>query len=177
MPKRQRDAKRPQKPLDMVFAKRGRGRIGISRSEVRNRADDYRELLRQWWDVIGEPLLRAKTREDVMHAFDGPGLYRKEEFVPCLAGLILKVLRDPKFPKKRSAQINFLADSLAARGRVSPRRSRDVCAQERAKPTHYIVRQEFYIDCTCGYEGPARQGACPECGTDIVLPPGTTLTS
>ncbi len=52
-------------------------------------------------------------------------------------------------PLRREAQINFLADSLAGRGLVSPRRSRDICAQERAteKRRHRIIRQEFYVEC------------------------------
>jgi len=30
---------------------------------------------------------------------------------------------------------------------------------------HKIIRQEYYIECTCGYEGPAKDGACQGCGT------------
>jgi hypothetical protein len=48
---------------------------------------------------------------------------------------------------------------------VTPRRSREICAEERAKIRHVIVRREYYIECSCGYEGPARDGACRNCGT------------
>ena len=107
----------------------------------------------------------------MIQAFEKVPDFYKQEFVPTLAPLILKVLREPTFPKRRSAQIGFLADSLAARGRVSPRRSRDISARERTKKTHQIVRRDYYIECTCGYEGPARYGACPGCGTDTVAGP------
>ncbi len=33
---------------------------------------------------------------------------------------------------------------------------------------HFIIRQDFYIQCTCSYEGPALNGACRKCGTDIL---------
>jgi len=71
---------------------------------------------------------------------------------------------------KREAQIAFLADSLGARGLVSPRRSRDICYEERAKPVHFIIRQDCYIQCTCAYKGPALHGKCPKCGTERIHP-------
>ena len=62
--------------------------------------------------------------------------------MPSLAGLVIKVLQERKFPKRQEAQINFLADSLAALGRVRPRRSRDICGEERAEaaPSHNFLR-------------------------------------
>jgi hypothetical protein len=121
---------------------------------------------------VAEPLLKARTEEDMSRAFDLAPSY-KMEFVP-LASLILKVLRDPKFPKRPEPQRNFLADSLAGRGLISPRRSRDICERERKTKVHYITRQDYYIQCTCLYKGPALHGKCPKCGTDRVslpLPP------
>ncbi|MGA7794959.1 MAG: hypothetical protein WCA19_18120 [Candidatus Acidiferrales bacterium] len=84
------------------------------------------------------------------------------EFMPMLAGLVFKVIREHKFPKREEARINFLADSLGGYGSVSARRSRDICEKERKKKVHQIVREEFYIVCTCGYKGPALRGACPK---------------
>jgi len=79
---------------------------------------------------------------------------------------VFEIVRDPKFPKVRTkSQIHFLADSLGAGGVVKARRSREICAIERAKVQHVIVRREFYIACTCGYSGPALNGGCPKCGT------------
>ena len=99
------------------------------------------------------------------------GPYR-EQFAR-IPSLILKTIRDSKFPKRRNAQINFLADSLAAWGAVSPRRSRDICgnerAKERAKSPHRIIRKEFYVECSCGYKGPARDNACRKCGATIPM--------
>ena len=128
-------------------------------------------LLSQHWKVVGEPLLGAETPEEVIAAFGAVPEIQRVHFVPSLADLILRILREPYFPKTRNAQIGFLADSLGARGVVRPRRSRDICAEERKKVLHYIIRQDFYIECTCGYEGPARKGACPKCGTDTVAWP------
>jgi hypothetical protein len=34
-----------------------------------------------------------------------------------------------------------------------------------AKLKHVIVRREYYIECSCGYKGPALDGACRDCGT------------
>jgi hypothetical protein len=66
--------------------------------------------------------------------------------------------------------MNFLADSLAARGVRSARRSRDICDQERKKKVNYIIRQDYYIECTCRYKGPALHGKCPKCGTGQLSP-------
>jgi len=77
----------------------------------------------------------------------------------------LKIVNDPKFPKRAAAQIRYLADSLAGVEQVTPRRSRDIVAEERNRIRHKIIRQDYYIACTCGYEGPALDGACRGCGT------------
>jgi hypothetical protein len=105
--------------------------------------------------------------------FEGQAVYDRD-FMPALALLVLSVLRDPKFPKrKREARINFLADSLAGLGRVTARRSRDICEQERAKArrAHYIIRYEFFVECSCGYKGQSRNHACPKCRAEIVFYP------
>ncbi|MFB3923940.1 MAG: hypothetical protein ACE145_19640 [Terriglobia bacterium] len=113
--------------------------------------------------------MKAQNEEEVIRAFDLAPSY-KLEFAP-IAPLILRILRDPKFPKRPEPQRNFLADSLAGRGLISPRRSRDICEQERKKKVHLIVRQDYYIECTCRYKGPALHGQCPKCGTDrLALP-------
>lgn len=95
----------------------------------------------------------------------------KDEF-KHISSFLLSVVHDPDFPKRdREARINFLADSLAARGAVTPRTSRDICAKERAKQRskaqHRILRHEYYVECSCGYKGPARDNACRKCGAEI----------
>jgi hypothetical protein len=122
---------------------------------------------------VGDALLKAQTEEDVVRAFDPWPNYRRD-FEP-IASQILKVLREPKFPKRREAQINFLADFLAGRGGISARRSRDICEQERKKKVNYIIRQDYYIECTCRYKGPALHGRCPKCGTDRLSLPLVVL--
>ena len=81
-----------------------------------------------------------------------PGEY---EFMPYRAPLILKVLKEATFPKLPRAQVNFMADSIAALGLVSARRSRDICAEDRAreKRAHHILRAELYIECSWRLKG------------------------
>jgi hypothetical protein len=110
-------------------------------------------------------LLAARSSEEITKAVreNAPGV--SASLAPH-SELILKIVRDPKFPAVRSAsQIHFLADSLGGQGFVKPRRSREICAEERSRVRHVIVRQEYYIECSCGYKGPALDGACRECGT------------
>jgi hypothetical protein len=172
LPKRKKLFENPKKTLDAFSEKRGRGRpYKVRASEVTGRAYNYRLIFSQTWDLLGEHLLRARTEEEVLQAFARTGY--KSEF-EHIASLILAVLHDADFPKRnRKARINFLADSLAARGVVTPRTSRDICgkarAKERAKSSHKIVRKEFYVECSCGYKGPARDNACRKCGAEIPL--------
>jgi hypothetical protein len=86
-------------------------------------------------------------------------------------------VRDRNFPKRRKAQAKFLGDSLGADGEVSPRRSRDICTQERAiekraqqaQRAHHVLRYEFWIECSCSYKGRSQDHACPKCGAVINL--------
>ena len=172
MPKRKEAIEKPEKTLDTFSEKRARGRpYKIRSSEVTGRAYNYRLIFSQTWELLTENLMRAKTEEDVVQAFE-PTAYKGE--FEHIAQLILTVLKDPLFPKKsKQARINFLADSLAARGVVTPRTSRDICgkarAREQAKSQFKIVRKEFYVECSCGYKGPARNNACRKCGAEIPL--------
>lgn len=160
-----------QNPLDTVLEKRPRGRpVKIKASWVRGRADNYRWVLNQVWDRVGPRLLKAQTHEDVILSYEGAdiGSYSLE-FVQ-LADLIIQVLKEKKFPKQnRKAQINFLADSIAAHGSVTPRSSRDICERERARLEHVyrILRYEFWIECSCGYKGRSFGHACPKCEAEI----------
>lgn len=155
-------------------------------SEVFGRSEHYRWILEQVWERLRQPLLQAQTEEEVVKAFAENANPYSQQFVPALAPLILRALRDPKFPKrepklrkgtrkprkrKPNQRIIFLADSLAGVGVVSPSRSRDICAAERAKrratSKHRILRHEFYVECSCGYKGPACDNACRKCGAEI----------
>ena len=146
--------------------KRKRGRpFHIEPSVVVDSADIYRLWFEQYWSKLGSRFLAARSVEDVRQAIaeDAPGI--TGNLAPYLE-LILKILRDPRFPAVRSAaQIGFLADSLGGQGLVTPRRSREICVLERRRVRHVIVRREYYIECSCGYKGPALDGACRDCGT------------
>lgn len=162
MRKRRKVAKQAEKPLDTFSKRPKRGRPGVRPSEISGRGEHYRLIFTHIWDVVGSALLQARTEEQVVRAFDPCPNYQRE--FEHQASLILRVLREPKFPKRTKPQRNFLADSLAGLGRISPRRSRDICLHERNKIEHHIIREEYYVECTCGYQGPALDGGCRKCG-------------
>ena len=157
---------------DFNSQKKSRGRPQkIPRNWVTGRAQKYRLQLQQGWTRLEAALLSARTTEEVQAAFENCFPSCARDFVPERAADILALLCDPKFPKGREARIQFLADSLGGRPSLSLRTSRDICERERAlqrrKSRHRILRNEFYIECTCGYKGPARDNACRKCGAEI----------
>ena len=162
-------AKRLKKGLDSWQKKMRRGRRARMRaSEIRGRADNYRWIFDQVWERLWPLLSKAKSKEEVMETLEqGANPYHRE-FVP-FASLAFKILKERRFPRRRKAQINFLADSLAGLGLVTPRRSRDICEEERTKEkkTHRIIHYEFYIECSCGHKGRSHAHSCPECGAKI----------
>jgi hypothetical protein len=149
--------------IDSFSVKRPPGRPGIRKSFVIGSAYNAGLMLKQHWHYVGEPLLSAQNAGEVSAAFKETPTSVQDHFRQ--GDLILSILRDPKFPTRKEAQIQFLADSLGGRGEISPRRSRDICAEERNRLRHYIIRRDFYIECTCKYKGPALHDACPRCGT------------
>jgi hypothetical protein len=146
--------------------KRGRGRpVRVAHSFVLGQADHYRIVLQQFWPKLGPRFLAAHSANEIVSTVRQEAVGISGSTIQ-FADLILKILRDPKFPRTRAkSQIHFLADSLGGQGFVTPRRSREICAEERSKVKHVIVRREYYIECSCGYEGPARDGACRNCGS------------
>jgi hypothetical protein len=163
-----------------------KGRPGVIPSEIVARADNYRQIFwktrldpkkKEWVrdrpEEWAEQLLRATTEDNVRSALEVGSSAAQNEF-KALVPLILSVLRSRTFPKRKAAQCDFLADSLAGHGLVTPRRSRDICGAERAKERtrspHKIIRREFYVECSCGYKGPARNDACRKCGARISYP-------
>lgn len=175
MPERKTVVSRRKKTIDTFRAKRARGRPARVRpSEIFGRADNYRFIFDQVWDRLWSLISRAQSETEVVAAFRQGASPYDGQFLPWVGELALRILREPKFPKRRSAQVAFFADSCAAVGEVTPRRSRDICAQERAKEklvqrAHHIVSYEFYVECSCGYKGHSQEHACPDCGAKIVL--------
>jgi hypothetical protein len=174
MPKRARRVSKAEKALDALREKRGRGRpYHVVHSEVIGRAENYRTIFGYVWPKLCGPLVAAKSVEEIVETFEKHAQGYAQEFIPHLAEDILKVIHDPKFPKRPEPQIHFLADSLAGRPNVELRTSRDICtkerAKERAKSPHRIIQKEFYVECSCGYKGPALNNACRKCGAEIPI--------
>ena len=149
----------------MEIRDRGRPRK-IDPHIVIGTSDVLRTQLAYAWPTMGEKLLIAKTAEEVWEILkSGRGVISNVEGFE-FSQRMFEIIKDRKFPRARAkSQINFLADSLAGQGFVTSRRSREICAKERSKKKYFIVRRDYYIECTCGYEGPALDGACRNCGT------------
>jgi hypothetical protein len=155
-------------------SERGPGRPPkICASEVYGRAEHWRGVLEEVWDRLWPLLSAARSEGEVTKAFqDGAGPY-DPYFVPDHSKLIFQVLRESTLPKRPRPLRRYLADSLAGVGIVTPRRSRDICAQERAKraSAHRILRYEYYVECSCGYKGRSKNHACAKCGAEILFLP------
>jgi hypothetical protein len=98
---------------------RTRRPVRIERSFALGQADHYRIVLHQFWPKLGPRLLVAQSAKDIVSAVreDAAGIIGS--LLP-FSELILKILRDPKFPRARSkSQIHFLADSLGGQGFVT----------------------------------------------------------
>jgi hypothetical protein len=127
-------------------------------------------VLGQVWNSLWSALSIAQNEDEVLKALSEARPY--ENYFSPLASLILQIINERRFPKRRTAQIQFVADSLAGLGMVTPRRSRDTCARERiremkAKQAHRILRYEYYVECSCGYKGRSKEHACRKCGAKI----------
>ena len=178
MPKGQNAIRAPkthQKTFDTGFEKKPRGRPQtIPPSTVIGRAENYRSNLTYVWTKLGEPLAKAQTKDDVIATLKDHGGPCAHDLVR-LASEILTVVRDRHFPRRPKARLGFLADSLAGMPTITARSSRDICVKERARERarqqaispHKIIRKEFYIECECGYRGPALADACRTCGATI----------
>jgi hypothetical protein len=186
MPKRKTIRNLRKKRLDArIGERRGPGRPGAPPSEIVGRADNYRMMFwgfrldeKQGEYVRDQPhdwaiqLLSARNADDAERVIQSSP--HSAALMPLIP-VILKVLNERSLPRKRAKQLDFLADSLAGRGDLSARRSRDISAEvrkiERRKSAHRILRNEYYVECSCGYKGPARDNACRKCGAEILIPP------
>jgi hypothetical protein len=171
MKKTESGQKKAEKALDMFWPKRVGRPVKVVASAVRGRADNLNGMLHQVWDSLWPSLSGAGSEEDVIAALKDAREYEGD--FKTLVPLILKLLKDPKLPKRKDAQIHFFADSLGGLGIVTPRSSRDICAKDRAKDKHrhHIIRYEFYVECSCGYNGHSMNHACPDCGAALPFKP------
>jgi hypothetical protein len=172
---RSRQSKGTKKSIDKISEsteiadkkKRGRKRK-IPWDWVVGRAPNYEFQLRAVWEKLVPRLLNAKTEADVVAAFVEFGGPYDGEFVPRLSSDILALLNDPDFPKRAEPRIKFMARSLAGRPSIAFRTSRDICEKaairQELKSPNKIIRREYYVECSCGYKGPALDNACRKCG-------------
>lgn len=174
-------------PAMTLIERRGRGRPPkMPASEIVGRAYNYRGMF--WWyrlhgnkkDPTKNEWVRDKPQPWAIqllasqNAADAEGALEsnsQNQALRPLIPLILKVLGERSCPKTTEKKLDFLADSLAGVGVVSPRRSRDICAsarsKEKTKSQYKIIRHEYYVECECGYIGPACENACRKCGAEI----------
>ncbi len=179
MRKRKKARVRREIGLDTVLAKSARGRrASIAASTVIGRAENYERALSGVWAKLEKPLIQAKKPAKVVRAFKNFGEPFFHTFRPY-AKSIFDLIQHKDFPLRAEARSRFIADSLGGRPELTLRSSRDVCAKERAKrklqSRHRIVRYEYYVECSCGYKGPARDNACRKCGTPIDFLPELLL--
>jgi len=153
--RRKKEIKELKKELDSLPGGFHKGRPPrVFAEDIVGRADNYRGIFEQVWSDLWPLLSKAKTEEETVKALQiGAKVYYEKSDI-WSPKLVLSILRDPKFPKTRDAQVNFFADSLAGLGDITPRYSRDVCLKERArkKREHHILRFEFRIECSCGFQ-------------------------
>src|SRR5215813_11587480 len=117
MTKAKKHEKKSSKSLDAVSEKKPRrGRPGVRREEIAGRANHYGMVFDQCWKNIREEILAAKSADEVTTAFKRSAEAYSSYFVPHQSEVILKMVADPKFPKRAAAQIRYLADSLAGVG-------------------------------------------------------------
>lgn len=136
------------------------------------RSENIQQVLKINWGQFGQKLVEAKSLADVQAAVaqhdEMPGAYR----LKGAEDLLWHIRQDPAFPTEREeAKAIFIADSFAGGGHVSIRRSRDICGRLRTarKRTTYILRYEYWIECSCGYKGRSQDHGCPKCKAAIVL--------
>jgi hypothetical protein len=164
--------KTANRALTAFVETRGRKRR-IHPENVVRAANDLFEILEFCKDQIDWGKLEiAKTEEEAVSGFERvPSPYR--ERLNLWLAAIPEWAQEGKFPKTNLERtMRHLADSVAAEGFLTPRRSRDVCLEERKRQAQLgmILRREFYIECTCTYRGPAKDGGCPRCGTNRLSP-------
>jgi hypothetical protein len=180
--RRKSRSKKVTKTLDkfsigaMSETKSNRGRPSLlSPYTVTGRAVNYERELNEVWERLETPLLNSKTADEVTEAFKKFAKFCAEDFVPGLSADILFLLNHSDFPQRQLPRTRFLARSLGGRPNLSFRRSRDICEaadkKEKQKSPHRILRREFYVECSCGYRGPAFNNGCWKCGAQPELLP------
>lgn len=162
------------KRLNYILKQLGQGKIDWDRLVNARTEAEVEASFCEYFIELRE--LLPTEKDDVERTLKPRG--RKVRKVPRQRTLLLGILKDRKFPRtNRDAQIRFIAESMAGSGQVSPRRCRDICGEERKRPKYRITRQEpyLYIECTCGYQGPALYNICPECETQSKFPAAVFL--
>jgi len=172
MKKSKKSLNNPEIALDTVSRKPKRGRRGVNPHMVFASVFPYTAHLKASWNEIKEPILKAKSAQEIKAIIESTTNTTLKNQLAGIEDKVYEVVHEKKFPTREKAQIRFLAESLAGCYSVSTRRSRDICAEMRLKEKVQtrIIRKEFYIECTCGYQGPAKYGKCARCGTGEIDP-------
>src|SRR5207244_5700714 len=120
-------------------------------------ADNKHDILVQLLYLLWSFVSTVQREGDIQKALHDRDNSYDRNFIR-FESLILRILRDPKFPKRPTARVNFMADSLAGLDQITPRYSRDVCERDRAnaKREHHIIKYEFWIECSCRFKGRSR---------------------
>src|SRR5207248_3940614 len=115
-------------PVDNSPEKKPRGgQRKANPHSVVGTANTLRIQLEHAWPALGNQLLAAQSREEIMALLEKPeggriGGVKDLNF----STRMFEIIRSPQFPGERTkSQIHFLADSLGADGVVTPRRSRE----------------------------------------------------
>lgn len=134
---------------------------------VWSNANTYRVLIENYWPHL-EPLLETQDEQQVCSVLEEG--FPSNDNLTRLASLMVKAMKEPRFPTGKKARINFLADSIAAYGLVTLRRSREICSAQRDVVVHTILRYEYWIVCSCGYEGHSENHRCKNCKAPLHIP-------
>jgi hypothetical protein len=164
--------KKAKTPLTAFKNSRGRKPILLP-EEVLEHAEFMLKVVASLKDeIVWDKLQAARTEAEAESAIIRvPPFYR--EILKDRFAAILTWVREGKFPRKNlKRKMHHFADSIAGDVFMSPRRSRDICSEERKRVQNatMLLCREFYIECTCGYRGPAKQRGCRRCGTQKLSP-------
>jgi len=85
------------------------------------------------WSRLAKEISAAETADAIEAILKSEPYFGKRIALGNAPSRIYQAVRDHDWPKSELAQVRFLADSLAAGGDITARRSRQLCRIERKK--------------------------------------------